>query len=96
MCCNKIIIKPSANSAAENIRKKNVKESILTLSKIKPKTRTIIYKDIHINSAVNNKCKAVLTFKLIVKKKIKNRMKNRFKSPNNIYRLCFLLKTGFN
>jgi len=55
MCCISIITKPKANSAAENIRKKNVKERILTLSNIKPTNKTIMYKEIHINSAVSNK-----------------------------------------
>jgi hypothetical protein len=84
MCCINIITRPKANSAAENIRKKKVSDSMLTLSYIKPINKTIIYKDIHINSAVNNKCKAVLTLRTIVRKKMKNRIKTRFKSPNTI------------
>jgi len=83
--CTKIITKPKANSTAENIKKKNVNDKRLTLSNIKPTSSTIIYNDIHNNSAVNNKCKAVLTFSMIVKKKIKNKIKTKFKSPNIIY-----------
>ena len=86
-CCTSIITKPKANSTAENIKKKNVKESILTLSKIKPTSKTIIYRDIHNNSAVKRRCRAVLTFSIIVRKKMKNKIKTRFKSPNIIY-LC--------
>ena len=83
-CCTSIITKPKANSTAENIRKKNVRESILTLSKMKPTSKTIIYKDIHSNSAVKSRCRAVFTFSIIVKKNIKNKIKTRFKSPNII------------
>jgi hypothetical protein len=46
---------PKANSTAENIKKKKVRDNKFTLSNIKPITRTITYKDIHKSSAVNNK-----------------------------------------
>lgn len=85
ICCTRIITKPKANSTAEKIKKKNVKDNILTLSKIKPTSKTIMYKDIQSNSAVKSKCSAVFTFSIIVKKKIKNKIKTRFKSPNIIY-----------
>ena len=42
MCWSSIITNPNANSAAENIRKKKVSESIFTLSNMKPITSTII------------------------------------------------------
>jgi transketolase C-terminal domain/subunit len=76
MCWISIITNPKANSAAEKIKKKNVNESMLTLSKIKPISKTIIYKDIHISSAVNKRCRAVFTLSIIVRKKQKNRKKN--------------------
>ena len=77
--------RPRPNSTAESIKKKNVRESKLTLSKIKPTKSTITYKDIQSNSAVNSKCNAVLTFSTMVKKNIKNSIRTRFKSPNIIY-----------
>jgi hypothetical protein len=84
MCCTSIITRPKANSTAEKIRKKNVKDNILTLSKMKPTSKTIIYKDIQSSSAVNNRCSAVFTFNIMVKKKIKNKIKTKFRSPNII------------
>jgi hypothetical protein len=74
-CCISIIINPNPNSTADNIRKKKVKDSKFTLSKIKPTTKTIMYSDIHNNSAVNNKCRAVFMFSIIVKKKNKKHYK---------------------
>jgi hypothetical protein len=91
ICCTNIMTNPNANSTAEKIKKKNVNESRLTLSKIKPIKSTIIYKDIHNNSAVNNKCNAVFTFKTIVMKKIKNKINTRFKSPNIIDYIIYIL-----
>jgi hypothetical protein len=92
ICCINIITNPSANSAAEKIKKKNVNDNILTLSNKKPISNTIMYRDIHINSAVSNKCNAVLTFSAMVRKKIKNSTNTRFKSPNTIiFRLLFFL-----
>lgn len=76
---------PNPNSTADNIRKKKVKDNKFTLSKIKPTTKTIIYSDIHNNSAVNNKCNAVFMFSTIVKKKMKNIINIRFISPNIIF-----------
>ena len=89
-CCTNIITKPKANSAAENIKKKNVNDNIFTLSNIKPINSTIIYRDIHISSAVNNKCNAVFTLSIIVKKNKKNNKNTKFKSPNIIYLKRFL------
>lgn len=84
-CCTSIITRPKPNSTADKIKKKNVKDSKLTLSKIKPTRSTIMYKDIQSSSAVNNKCSAVLTFRTTVKKNMKNSMKTKFKSPNITY-----------
>ena len=91
MYCINIITRPSANSAAENIKKKKVSDSTLTLSNINPTNKTIIYNDIHISSAVRSKCRAVFTLSSIVKKKQKNNNITRFKSPNTI-----LLKVSKN
>ena len=85
ICWISIIISPRANSAAEKIRKKNVNDKMLRLSNIKPTSSTIIYNDIHISSAVSNKCSAVFTLSIIAKKKQKNKKNTRFKSPNTIY-----------
>jgi len=93
-CCISIITRPSANSAAEKIKKKNVKDSILTLSNRKPTSKTMMYSDIHISSAVSSKCRAVLTLRTIVNAKQKNKIKTRFKSPNTIY-LKFINKYYF-
>ena len=42
MCCTNIITNPKPNSTAEKIKKKKVRESKLTLSNIKPVSRTMI------------------------------------------------------
>ena len=84
MYCTSIKIRPKPNSIAEKIRKKNVNDNKLTLSKINPINKVIIYNDIHSNSAVNNKCKAVLILIIIIKKKKKNKNITMFKSPNTI------------
>jgi len=78
--CNRIIIKPTPNSTADKIKKKKVKESRLRLLYIIADNKTRIYKVIHNNSAVNNKCNAVLTFIIILRNKIKKRIKIKFKS----------------
>jgi len=90
-CCISIITSPNPNSTAEKIRKKNVKESRLTLSKIKPTISVIMYSEIHNNSAVNNKWIAVLIFTSIISRKKKKKKKIRFKSPNTIYLENFLM-----
>ena len=43
----------------------------------------ITYKVIHINSAVNNKCRDVLTLRTILKNIIKNNINKKFKSPKD-------------
>ena len=81
--CINIRIKPRPNSTADRIKKKNVKDNKFVLLNNKPIYNVIIYKVIHINSAVNNKCSEVFTFKTIlikIKKKIKNK---KFKSPKD-------------
>ena len=84
MCWTSIIISPRPNSTADKIKKKNVKDSILRLSNTRPINRHVIYKVIHNNSAVNNKCKAVLTLSAILINIIKNKMNIKFISPKTI------------
>lgn len=72
-------IKPTPNSIAEKTKKKKVNDSILRLSLNKPIIKTIEYKVIHNNSAVNNKCKAVLVFIRILKIIKKKKRKSIFK-----------------
>lgn len=84
ICWTNIIIKPKPNSTADKIRKKNVKDNILRLSKIKPINKHNMYNVIHNNSAVNNKCSAVFTFKAILVNIIKKITKTKFKSPKTI------------
>ena len=75
---------PIPNSTADRTKKKNVNESKLTLSYKKPTERTIIYKVIHNNSAVNNKCSALDTLLAILRISKKNKIKYRLISPINI------------
>lgn len=68
-------IKPIPNSIAEKTKKKNVSDRMFRLSYIKPTKSAIAYNEIHNNSAVNNKCKAVfvlIKILKIIKKKNKN------------------------
>jgi len=76
--------KPKPNSTADKIRKKNVKDNKLRLSNTKPLIRVRIYNVIHKNSAVNNKCNEVLTFIVILEKRIKKRRIIKLISPNVI------------
>lgn len=57
---------------------------MLILSKIKPVSKTITYKDIHSSSAVSSKCNAVFTFTEILKRIKKKSNTEKFISPNNI------------
>lgn len=75
--CISIKTKPILNSAADNIKKKNVNETKFTLFDKKPISKTIEYRVIHKNSAVSTKCSDVLilttidiniTVKTIIKK----------------------------
>ena len=58
-CCINIITKPTANSTAEKIKKKNVKETKLRLSYDKPTMSVRAYRVIQISSAVSNRCNEV-------------------------------------
>lgn len=79
-----IITKPRPNSTADRISRKNVSDSKFTLLKIKPINKVITYKVIHMNSAVNSRCREVFTFSTILRNIIKNSIKRRFKSPKDI------------
>lgn len=75
------IIKPTPNSTADRTKNRKVKESKFKLSYEIPKDSVKKYRVIHKISAVNNKCKAELTFihtelKIIIKTII-----NKFTSP---------------
>ena len=83
-CCKRIIIKPNPNSTADKIKKKNVKDRRLTLSYIKPTTKTSVYKVIHRNSAVRSKCTAVFTLITILENIKKNNNIIKFTSPKII------------
>jgi len=76
--------RPTPNSTAEKIKKKNVKESKFKLSYINPIRSVIAYKVIHISSAVNNKWRDVLTCVVSVLKSMKKSIINIFISPKNI------------
>jgi hypothetical protein len=82
--CRSTITRPIPNSTADNIKKKNVKDSILTLSYINPIIRERLYKVIHKNSAVSNKCSAVFILITIPIKIKKNKKNKKLTSPKNI------------
>lgn len=82
-CCNRSRIKPTPNSIAEKIKKKNVRDKRLRLSYNKPINNVTTYKVIQSNSAVKRRCKAVLVVLKNVLKSKKNRRMNVFKSPKN-------------
>lgn len=77
-------INPTLNSIAEKTKKKKVSANIFILSNMIPINKTHIYKDIHSNSAVNNKCNAVFTLLNKVKNNKKKNKNNKFISPYNI------------
>ena len=82
-CCNRSKTKPTPNSIAEKIRKKNVRDNKLRLSYINPINKVTTYKVIQRSSAVKRRCKAVL---VVLKKVLKSKKKRRikvFKSPKN-------------
>ena len=60
--CTKIITRPNPNSTADNMRKKNVRDIKFKLSNISPEISVRMYRVIQRNSAVNKRCKEVLTF----------------------------------
>ena len=83
-CCKRSIIKPTLNSTAEKIRKKNVKESKFRLSETRPTKSTIVYKVIQSNSAVKSRCRDV---EILINKLDNSRKKKiikTFKSPKTI------------
>ena len=80
----KIITRPKPNSTADKIKRKNVSDKRFTLLKIKPINKVIMYRVIHINSAVSSKCSDVFTLSTILRNIIKNSIKRRFKSPKDI------------
>jgi hypothetical protein len=83
ICCRSSKTRPTPNSIAEKMRKKNVRDRIFRLSYTSPTNKTMEYSVIQRSSAVNNKCNAV--FVLINKlPRIKKKKINRvFKSPKN-------------
>jgi hypothetical protein len=83
MCCNRSNTRPTPNSIAEKIRKKNVNDSIFKLSYTRPTNRTMEYKVIQSNSAVSNKCRAVLVLINKLPKIKKKKINKVFKSPKN-------------
>jgi hypothetical protein len=84
MCWIKIKTKPTPNSTAESIKNKKVSEVKLTLSNRSPAARVARYKVTHKSSAVRRRCKAVLTFIVILmNSKIKRRI-TKLKSVINM------------
>ena len=79
-----MITNPTPNSTAENIKKKNVKESKFKLSYTMPINNVKAYKVIQRSSAVNNRCNDVLTLIIKVLSNIKKRIINKLISPKNI------------
>jgi len=78
------MIKPTLNSTAENIRKKNVRESKFMLSYVNPIKRATTYRVIHNNSAVNRRCNEVDMFINKLDSSKKKKISKTFKSPKNI------------
>lgn len=79
--------RPIPNSIAEKTKKKNVKDNIFKLSKIKPTNKTIAYKEIHKISAVKSKWRAVLVFMKTLNKIKKKKINKRFKLSTVILKL---------
>lgn len=76
--------KPTPNSTAEKIKKKNVNDTKFKLSYRIPIINVRPYKFIHNNSAVSNRCKDVLVLVIKVLNNMKKRTTNRLTSPKNI------------
>ena len=78
-----MMTRPTPNSTAEKIRKKNVSDSKFKLSYARPISKVKEYKVIQRSSAVNNKCNDV--FVLVVKVLNRNRKSRSrmFVSPKN-------------
>ena len=82
-CCISSSTSPTPNSTAENIKKKNVRESRLRLLYTRPTSRVSAYKVIQSNSAVSNRCKEVLVLVIRVLKMSKKRANRILISPKN-------------
>lgn len=82
-CCSSMITKPTPNSTAEKIRKKNVNDSRLRLSYARPIRRVREYKVIQRSSAVNNRCSDVLVLVVKVLSKKRKSRSRMFVSPKN-------------
>ena len=76
--------KPTPNSTAEKIRKKNVSDIRLFVSYITPIRRVKAYRVIQRSSAVSSKCMDVLVLVKRVLNKIRNSPIKRFISPKII------------
>jgi hypothetical protein len=85
-----IITKPTANSTAEKIKKKNVKETRFKLSYDNPIINVKAYKVIQISSAVSRRWSEVFVWVIKVLESMKNKINKRFKSPKNKTNLKYL------
>ena len=89
-CCMSIITKPTANSTAEKIKKKNVKETRFKLSYANPTINVKAYRVIQMSSAVSRRWSEVFVWIIKVLESIKNKINKRFKSPKNKTNLEYL------
>lgn len=89
-CCISIITKPTANSTAEKIKKKNVKETRFKLSYDNPTINVKAYRVIQMSSAVSRRWSEVFVWVIKVLESIKNKINKRFKSPKNKTNLEYL------
>ena len=89
-CCISIITKPTANSTAEKIKKKNVKETRFKLSYTNPTINVKAYRVIQMSSAVSRRWSEVFVWVIKVLESIKNKINKRFKSPKNKTNLKYL------
>jgi len=76
-----ISTRPIPNSIADNTKKKKVREIRFKLSNKVPIDSTSKYKVIHKSSAVRSKCRAVVTFVLILAKRMKKIIMYKLTSP---------------
>jgi hypothetical protein len=76
-----ISTKPIPNSIADNTKKKKVSETKFKLSNKVPIDSINKYKVIHKSSAVKRRCRAVVTFVLILTKRIKKIIIYKLTSP---------------
>jgi hypothetical protein len=88
-CCKSNKTRPIANSTAEKIRKKNVKDNIFRLSNANPVNKAKAYNVIHNNSAVSKRCNAVFVWIINVESRKKKNNKNVLKSNKNKINLKF-------